>query len=259
MAVPAVATPAALAGLKLAVGDETQMSLGRGTVPVRLVGTVDAVPGTTEPAALLVDLPSLAAVDFHQSGATRWPTEHWLATAPGREVAAAAAAHEVAGIEVLDRRDAAAVAGKEAYGAGARVALFVAAIGAILLALVGLLVDVRATARRRVTELAVLNTLGAGSRLLARTLVVEQLFLAGVGVLVGLVVGIGVAATMAPLVILTPAAATPVPPPDLAVPWLPVLGTAIGLLVVAPAVSALVASGLRQRLVAARLRMGADS
>ena len=60
-----------------------------------------------------------------------------------------------------------------------------AALGAVLLAAVGFAVDVRATARRRVTELAVLHTLGAGPRLLARSLVVEQAFLAGVGVLVG--------------------------------------------------------------------------
>ena len=259
--VPVVATPAALTALRLTTGAQTRMQLGRGEVAVKIVGTVDAVPGTDEAAALLVDLPSLSAVDFHAAGATRRANEHWIATGAGDEQAAATASAvgELAGLDVLDRREAAATAGKEAYGAGARLALFVAALGAALLAVVGLLVDVRATARRRVTELAVLNTLGAGPRLLAGSLVVEQLFLATIGVLVGLIVGIGVAATMAPLVILTPAAAPPIPSPALAIPWLPVVGTAVGLLILAPAISGMVATGMRQRLVAARLRMGADT
>jgi ABC-type antimicrobial peptide transport system permease subunit len=142
---------------------------------------------------------------------------------------------------------------------GARAALFATALGAILLAGVGVGVDVRATARRRVNELAVLHTLGAGPRLLARSLIAEQGFLAGIGVLVGVLVGIGVAATMAPLVILTPSAARPVPAPLLEVAWLPVAATAAGLLLLALALSGLIATTMRQRLAAAQLRIGADT
>jgi ABC-type antimicrobial peptide transport system permease subunit len=107
--------------------------------------------------------------------------------------------------------------------------------------------------------LAVLHTLGASPRLLGRSLVAEQTFLAGVGVLVGLVVGIGVAATMAPLVILTPAAGRPVPEPLLTVEWSPVGTTAAGLLLLTLVLSATVALAARQRLIAAQLRIGADA
>jgi ABC-type antimicrobial peptide transport system permease subunit len=126
----------------------------------------------------------------------------------------------------------------------------------LLLALIGIGVDVRATARRRVGEFAVLQTMGAGSRLLARSVLAEQTFLAGLGVIVGLVVGVGVAATMAPLVILTPWADRPEPVPLLSVPWLPVLATGIALFAAAMVLSGLVAATLGRRLAVARLRIG---
>ena len=159
---------------------------------------------------------------------------------------------------MLDRRSAAATFAGGAYGEGARIALFAAALGAILLAAVGITVDVRTTARRRITEHAVLHTLGAGSRLLARSIMVEQAFLAGMGVLVGLVVGLGVAATMAPLLILTPTAGRPVPTPLLEFDRPLVAGTAVLLLLLALGLSALVGTTLRRRLAVAQLRIGAD-
>lgn len=118
--------------------------------------------------------------------------------------------------------------------------------------------DVWATARRRIGELTVLHTLGATPRLLARALLAEQAFLAGIGVAVGLLVGAGVSATMAPLVVLTRAADRPVPEAAFALPWLPVVGTALGLLLAALAFSTAIATGIRQRLAAAQLRFGGD-
>ena len=162
------------------------------------------------------------------------------------------------GVRTLDRASVAATAGREPYGVGGRSALFAAALGALLLALIGIAVDVRATTRRRVGEFAVLQTMGAGSRLLARSVLAEQTFLAGLGVVVGLLVGVGVAATMAPLVILTPTADRPEPVPLLELPWLPVLGTAGALFGAAMLLSGAVAATLGRRLAVARLRIGDD-
>jgi hypothetical protein len=254
--VPVLATPQALAALHLRTGDETRLSISGADVPVRPVRTVDAVPGTAEPAALLIDLPSLAATLFHQYGIVNSPREWWLSTRPAEAAAAAAAAGQVGGVEVLDRRAAAEEARHDPYGVGARAALFGAALGAVVLAAMGIAVDVRATARRRATELAVLHTLGAGPRLLARSLVAEQAFLAGTGVLVGAGIGIGVAATMAPLVILTPAAERPVPAPLLQIAWWPVVVTAAGLLLLALVLSGLVGRVVKRRFAAAQLRIG---
>ncbi|MEU4429030.1 FtsX-like permease family protein, partial [Actinoplanes sp. NPDC024001] len=132
------------------------------------------------------------------------------------------------------------------------------ACGGVLLAGAGIAADSRATARRRAGELAVLHTLGAGPRLLARSLVVEQAFLAGVGALAGLTVGLLVAGAMAPLLVLTPTAVRPVPEPVLQVGWLPTVGSVVLLVGIALALSAATAASAARRLPAARLRLGAD-
>jgi hypothetical protein len=222
------------------------------------VGTLDAVPGVAESAAVLVDLPSIAWTLFELTVQPRGFQEWWVTTAARGHRAAAAAAERLPGIVVLDRRAEADAATAEPYGVGARGGLFAAALGAILLAVVGIAVDVRATTRRRISELAVLHTLGAGPRLLARALIAEQGVLAGVGVGMGLLVGLWVAAALGPPTILAPNGERPVPPAVLDVAWTPVALTAAGLLVVALGMSGLTATAMRQRLAAAQLRIGDD-
>jgi predicted lysophospholipase L1 biosynthesis ABC-type transport system permease subunit len=256
--VPVLATPQAVSALHLTVGAPSPLRLAGTDVVVQVVGTVAAMPGTEEPAAVLADLPSLTTALLAEEGLVRSSQEWWIATTGADPAEPATAAGRLPGLRVLDRHAAAATFAGGAYGEGARIALFAAALGAILLAAVGITVDVRTTARRRITELAVMHTLGAGSRLLARSIMVEQAFLAGMGVLVGLVVGLGVAATMAPLLILTPTAARPVPPPLLEFDRSLVAGTALLLLVLALGLSALVGTTLRRRLAVAQLRIGAD-
>ncbi|MBO0871222.1 MAG: ABC transporter permease, partial [Micromonosporaceae bacterium] len=177
--VPVVATPQALSALHAHPGDQTRLSFDGGDAGVRLIRTVDAVPGTADASALLVDLPSLASSLFQQYGFVKDPQEWWVSTRPAQAAAVAAAAQRLAGVEVLDRRAAADDARHDPYGVAARAALFAAALGAVVLAAIGIAVDVRATARQRATELTVLHTLGAGPRLLARALVAEQTLLAG--------------------------------------------------------------------------------
>jgi hypothetical protein len=256
--IPVVATPQALSALRAHTGDRTKLALGGLDLDISPMRTVGAVPGTSNASALLVDLPSLASTLFHQYGVVKDPQEWWVSTRSPQAATAAAAAAKLDGVQVLDRRAAAEEARHDPYGVAARAALFAAALGAMVLAAMGIAVDVRATARQRSTELTVLHTLGAGPRLLARALVAEQTFLAGMGVLVGVGVGVAVAVTMAPLVILTPAAERPVPSPLLEIAWWPVAATAAGLLLLAVGLSGLVAWTVRRRLAAAQLRIGEE-
>ncbi|MGX4655830.1 FtsX-like permease family protein [Micromonospora sp. SCSIO 07396] len=256
-AVPALMTPAVRAALNVRPGETVQLTLSGVSLPVRLLGEVTALPATAGDGVLL-DLPAATDWLIRNSGTVRPVPEWWLRTDPAAHAEASRAAAALPGTTLLDRRQAAAVAADDPYWQGARTGLLAAALGSVLLALVGLVVDVWATARHRIGEFSVLHTLGASPRLLARALLAEQTFLAGIGVGVGLLLGAVVGATMAPLVILTPAAGRPVPAPAFALAWAPIGWTVAGLLLAALAGSAAMATGLRQRVAAARLRTGGD-
>jgi hypothetical protein len=255
--VPALVTPPVRDALNVRVGDTVTVSLSGASLPVAIVGELAAVP-TTGDAGMLLDLPAVTDWLLRQRGGLRPPSEWWLRADGEGRAAVADAVRALPGVSVLDRRASATAAARDPYWLGARTGLLAAALGAVLLALVGLGVDCWATARHRLGELAVLHTLGGSPRLLARALLAEQTFLAGIGVTVGLLVGAGVAATMAPLVILTPAAGRPVPEAAFVLPWTPVGLTAAGLLLVALAFSAAIAAGLRQRMAARLLRIGGE-
>ncbi|MCG5440341.1 ABC transporter permease [Micromonospora foliorum] len=254
-AVPVLMTPQVREALSLRVGDTVDLTLSGATLPVHLVGELSAVPTTTA-AGVLLDLP--AAVDaLIRAGGTLRPVPEWWVGA-GDANAAAQAASALPGVTVLNRAAAIEAAADDPYWRGSRTGMLAAALGAVLLALVGLMVDVWATARRRLGEFAVLHTLGATPRLMARALLAEQTFLAGIGVGVGLLLGTAVGATMAPLVILTPAAGRPTPPAAFVLPWVPIGLTAVGLLLAALAFSAFIATGIRQRVAAVQLRIGGE-
>ncbi|MGY0006220.1 FtsX-like permease family protein [Micromonospora sp. I033] len=255
--VPALVTPGVAAALNVRTGYTVTLALSGVSLPITVVGQVAAVPGTTGDGVLL-DLPAATNLLLRQQGTTRPVAEWWLRTDAGGHAAAAGTLAELPGTTLLDRRQVAAEAARDPYWRGARTGLLAAALGSVLLALVGLGVDVWATTRHRLAEFAVLHTLGANARLLARALLAEQAFLAGIGVGVGLLVGAGVAATMVPLVILTPAAGRPVPEAVFTVPWSPVGLTAVGLLAAALAFAALITTGIRRRVAAAQLRIGGE-
>ncbi|RZU74206.1 FtsX-like permease family protein [Micromonospora kangleipakensis] len=256
---PALLTPRTRAALNVRTGDTVTLALAGVTLPVRVVGEVEAVPATADSGGgVLVDLPAATDWLLRQEGTVRPVPEWWLSTDAAGHAGAAAALAGLPGVTLLDRRAVVAEAARDPYWLGARTGLLAAALGSVLLALVGLAVDVWATARHRLGEFAVLHTLGAAPRLLARALLAEQAFLAGIGVGVGLLVGAGVAATMVPLVILTPAAGRPVPDAAFLLPWTPIGLTALGLLVAALAFSAVITTGIRQRVAARQLRLGGE-
>ncbi|GID65095.1 hypothetical protein Acy02nite_29760 [Actinoplanes cyaneus] len=242
--VPIAITPAT----REALGDFTQLLVGGASVPVRVVATIDRVPGTTADAAILADRAALDARLFQGYGISHATGEWWISGTPD--------VSGLSGLQVFDQRELAR--GGDPFGDAARVALFGAALGAMLLAAAGIAADARATARHRAVELAVLNTLGAGPRLLARSMIVEQALLAGLGALAGLGVGLLVAAAMAPLLVLTPSARRPVPDAILQVLWGRTVGSAALLVLVALAVSAFTAVAATRRLPASRLRLGED-
>lgn len=224
---------------------------------LRVVDTVAAMPGTGDGSGILVDLAWLSTHQIRQGRGTPAPTEWWLATADSG--GAAEAVEELSWVAgVRDRRALAGELLADPLGTGVLIGLWAAAAAAVLLAGFGLLVDSRATAVRRRGELAVLHTVGTGPRVLARSLMVEQAVLAGLGVAAGLLAGLGVAVVMGPSLVLTAAGGVPVPVPV----WSgsPVLfgGLAAGLFGVAVVQGGLVARRARREVAAGPLRIGED-
>ena len=256
--VPVVLTPAALQRLNVRVGQSTTLTLAGLPVQAMVVGTMAAVPGTDGGPAVLADLPTLSAHVQARDNAAPAPQEWWLETTAEGHRAVASAAAALGGLRVTDRLALRAEAARDPFGVGARAALFGAAGGCLLLAAVGLAVDTWATTRRRAAELAVLQTLGAGPGVLARSLLVEQTLLAGVGAVAGLLSGVLVATAMTPLVLLTPAATRPVPVPIPQIDWWRSSGTAVLLLAIALGLSVVAAASARRGTTAARMRWGSD-
>ncbi|MGH3717070.1 MAG: FtsX-like permease family protein, partial [Micromonosporaceae bacterium] len=243
-ALPVLVTPELLRAIGGTVGGEFTLPVSGGETAATVAGVIDSVPGVPNQRAVVADLRTLSSRVYAASGETVRPTEWRLATDPRRH---AEAAREVAAIPHTETTDRYAVV-PDPLGSGARLVLLPAALAVALLAGLGIAVDVRATARRRSGELAVLHTIGSTPRQLARSLVAEQAILAGLGVLTGLGIGIVVAITMGPLLVLTPDAARPVPVPVLAFDPVWVAVPVVGLLLLAFGLAARVAAGIRRHL-----------
>jgi hypothetical protein len=250
-AMPAVVTPDVLAATEAEVGQ----LLTLGDLTVRAVGSVRALPGTATGSGVAIDLPWWSAQRVLEMRPVIEANEWWLAT--DRPAVVAAAARE-AGLTVRDRQETTRGLLDDPLGSGVLLSLWAAAAAATVLAAFGLAVDSRATAVRRQRELAVLHTLGASPGGLARALVVEQAVLAGLGVACGVLVGTGVAAAMAPSLVLTATGAVPVPAPLLVISVVQFAAPTVGLFAVAIALGALVARRVRRDVVTRALRIGED-
>ena len=258
--VPALVTPAVLAGTSKKVGDRVELGSSGGTAPleIKIVGVLDALPSAPGAGGVVVDLPTYAGYRFAHEQLAASAAEWWLATRAGEHDRAAAAVAGQSGLAVVDREALTRRLLDDPLGIGVLLALYAAALAATVLAGFGLAVDARSTALRRSGEMAVLHTLGASPNALARALVVEQALLAGLGVLSGLLVGIAVAAAMAPALVLTAAARAPVPPALLVVPPTETGLPALALLLVALLLGAVVARRTRREVVTGLLRMGTE-
>ena len=250
---PAVVTPRTLTAIGGEVGDVADLQVGG--VTVRVAGTVPALPGIADGEGLAVDLAWLSLQRYLHLRTPPDVNEWWIATgAPGPVVREA----EQLGLRVHDRRAETERLLEDPLGSGVLLTLWAAAAGGALLAAFGLAVDSRANAVRRRRELAVLHTLGTSPGGLARSLVVEQAVLAGLGVVAGVAVGVGVAAAMGTSLVLTPAGAVPVPAPLLRLVPEQLATPTVGLFVVAVLLGALVARRARREVAAGALRIGED-
>ncbi|WP_326594702.1 ABC transporter permease [Streptomyces brevispora] len=225
-----VATDAYLKASGARTGQSVDVTLAGGTVRVKIVRSVHALPttgpgstaslssGQTRAArdggALLLDLRAVGGIFAQRPNAVLTATEWWLSTAPGRtaEVAAALRARpDTDPAQVQVRDEVADELVSDPLGAGPQSALLAVAVVAAALAGVGFAVAAVGSRRERSAEFAVLRALGAPRRRLARMIAAEQGVLIAIGLLVGAVLGAVLTRAVVPLIVLTGQAARPVP------------------------------------------------
>lgn len=218
--VTAVATDRFLSSAGARSGQRVDVPFGGGTIPVRIVDSVRALPATTaagsgaDGGALLVDLRAVNRVLQARYGTSVAPTEWWLRTAPGEATGVAAALRarpDMDPAQVVVRDEIAEQLRDDPFGAGPEAAFTAAAGVAAALAAVGFAVSAAGSLRERGAEFAVLRALGAPRRRLARTIAVEQGVLVALALLVGAALGTVLTRAVVPLIVLTSEAAQPVP------------------------------------------------
>ncbi|WP_224338720.1 FtsX-like permease family protein [Streptomyces olivaceus] len=233
----AVATDRYLDSADARVGERVDVALGGHSLPVRIVRSVRALPGTGAPdgtdaadgsgatdqdgGALLLDLRSVNRVLQAGYGEALAPTEWWLRTSPGGASGAVETLRGLPDLEasqVVVRDELAEELRDDPFGAGPEAAFAAAAGVAAALAAVGFAVSATGSLRERRAEFAVLRALGAPRRRLARTVAVEQGVLLALALLVGAALGTVLARAVIPLIVLTPQAAHPVPDVLVALP-----------------------------------------
>ncbi|WP_030463781.1 FtsX-like permease family protein [Kitasatospora sp. NRRL B-11411] len=254
-ALSAVATESYLAVVGARVGEEVPVPFGTATLRARVTAAVTALPATEGPAVAL----DLAAVDRQLDARGEpavSPSEWWLPAAGAGDDAPRRAAAELRAApfaqQVLERDALAAQLRGDPLGAAPQSALAALAVAAVLLAAIGFAASAAGAAAERSREFAVLAALGAPRRRLLRTVAAEQGVLAVLGVGTGLLLGTLLVHLVVPLVVLTPAAARPLPAVLVRLP----LGQVAALAVVTAAallVPALLV-GRRGRDLTARLR-----
>ncbi len=213
-ALSAVATASYLAAVGARVGEEVPVPFGTATLRARVTAAVTALPATGGPAVAL----DLAAVDRQLDARGEPavpPSEWWLPAAGAGDDAPRRAAAELRAApfaqQVLERDALAAQLRGDPLGAAPQSALAALAVAAVLLAAIGFAASAAGAAAERAREFAVLAALGAPRRRLLRTVAAEQGVLAVLGVGTGLLLGTLLVHLVVPLVVLTPAAARPLP------------------------------------------------
>ncbi len=178
-------TPETADATGLEVGDEYELLFMNQRVPAVLDAHVDALPGSTEPRAVLVDATRLGAMLGSAGQTLRAPTQVWAV--PGGDVDAAAA--ELAAWPIVDS---VAVASPELPTdptRSARFVFWVACAGAILLACTGIAAAAATMTTARRSEVAVLRALGMPPSRQALSRTGELAAVVGASVALGLVAG----------------------------------------------------------------------
>jgi hypothetical protein len=210
---PAAAVTPALGDIAGGVGGSLPLRIGGEAVNVRVAAVVERIPGTVGD-AVVADLGALStAVNTAAPGGAP-VSELWLHVAAGRqdEVGTALSRRPFAALETRSRAALEADARRDPLGHGTLVALAAAALAALVLAVAGLVLAIRADLRDDRGELTDLEAQGATPGLLRHVVAARAGLVAATGVLAGVLAGTALAFLVTRVVSVTARADAPEPP-----------------------------------------------
>jgi hypothetical protein len=220
---------------RLSEGQTFQVFINGAYVDVQIVGTFRLFPTLEDPrneGAMIANIRRLeTAVNRNPRPVVSYPDEVWLA--PGRETASLVAADSEAGeligtvfdfeqLRLEQQRDPLIAAGWEGI-------LFISFAAILLLSAIGFLIYSYLTAQKRTLEFAVLRTMGFSRMQIATVVGFEQVFIIGLGMLAGSLMGLRLGSLMIQYMGLTETGDEVVPPMLLHVSWF-TAGTALSVL-----------------------------
>ncbi|WP_426592873.1 FtsX-like permease family protein [Cellulomonas sp. McL0617] len=256
--VGALVTPDLLGSLGTKVGRTLHLSVAGADVDLAIVGTVPYLPGQPRGSGVLVDSDLLGRQAMTGAFAPPTADEWWLAV-PDAQAGDVARTIERAGDGLARTRvDARTDATDGPLRIGVQAALWVVVAAALLLAVAGIAMSATVSVRTRQLELARLQALGAARGALVRSLLLEHVAVAALGLVAGVAVGTFLARAVAPLVTVSPTGGTPVPGVVVLAGWpgqVVLVGTLLALTAV---VVAVVTNGLLKHASGELLRLGDD-
>jgi len=170
--------------------------------------------------------------------ATALPVMQWWLTTTG----GSAPAGLPAGSVVTDRARIAAGLLADPLAAIPQQAVQSLAVAAALIAILGFSVSIAGRVRERRSQSALLAAFGVGGTAQASQLCLEALTMTGPAAATGLLLGVLLARLLVPAVTLTAAAAGPVPPVLVEIPWPAVFGLALAIAAIPVLVAAAIAA-----------------
>jgi hypothetical protein len=254
---PALASDSFLAATGTDVGQVMPLALARGTQRFRIAGSFRRFP-TLDPTtpAVVVDLPTYAAVSFAAHGDVVRPSQWWLKTGADRDVAAQVRAPPFRSLGVVSRSERARALLEDPVPLGVIGALALGFAVAAAFAAVGFAASAAAAARARMLEFAVLRSLGLRTSQLSGWISLESGLVVGLSLLGGTALGLLVSWLVLPYVALGTSGAAPVPPALVSVPWKLILLLELALLGALVAVAAVQVLRIRALRPAPVLRSG---
>jgi len=203
----------ALGSLAGGVGGTLPLRIAGEPVEVRVGAVVDRIPGTTGD-AVVADLDALTTAVNTSAPGSAPVTELWLDVdhRQQEQVAAALAKRPFAVLETRSRSTLEADARRDPLGHGTLLALAAAALAALVLAVWGLVLAIRADLRDDRGDLVDLEAQGATPGLLRRVVATRAGVVAGMGVAAGVAAGVLLAVLVTRVVSVTARADQPEPP-----------------------------------------------